>query len=121
MFSISLVRFQFHKGTIKTQGCGCTLCAVGGFQFHKGTIKTYKVTAEMIRRAYFNSIKVRLKQRHSQRRGTRRGSFQFHKGTIKTLRRALLLSLPASFQFHKGTIKTFASSPRRPLPDISIP
>ena len=40
MIPISPNKFQFHKGTIKTQrapqGTGCD----AKFQFHKGTIKT---------------------------------------------------------------------------------
>ena len=75
---------------------------------------------------YFNSIKVRLKHKFSER-VSMFTLFQFHKGTIKTpvSRRFLVkslhfnsikvrLKLPAQrniaemtiFQFHKGTIKT---------------
>ena len=32
------------------------------FQFHKGTIKTLNETQGALNKAYFNSIKVRLKQ-----------------------------------------------------------
>ena len=57
------------------------------FQFHKGTIKTEdQFICEVTNNVHFNSIKVRLKQsreketEHDQR-------FQFHKGTIKTYKR----------------------------------
>ena len=57
------VRFQFHKGTIKTCICLKRIVTWWEFQFHKGTIKTLKQAAE----------------------GSGDGVFQFHKGTIKTL------------------------------------
>ena len=34
-------RFQFHKGTIKTDKLYRLQQQAGKFQFHKGTIKTY--------------------------------------------------------------------------------
>ena len=53
------------------------------FQFHKGTIKTLSRLRTIIRKRYFNSIKVRLKQKtHAQ--AAKVILFQFHKGTIKT-------------------------------------
>ena len=53
------------------------------FQFHKGTIKTDRILHHAIMNVNFNSIKVRLKPL-SWRRGVATHLFQFHKGTIKT-------------------------------------
>ena len=57
------VRFQFHKGTIKTKAIRRKINGGYKFQFHKGTIKTYLLGY------YFLCCYV----------------FQFHKGTIKTV------------------------------------
>ena len=59
-----LTLFQFHKGTIKTQGGRGSGRSLRRFQFHKGTIKT--------------SMNVAHTDRITR--------FQFHKGTIKTAR-----------------------------------
>ena len=61
MFSISLVRFQFHKGTIKTGARVVALPYRRTFQFHKGTIKTEISGGMPDENGHFNSIKVRLK------------------------------------------------------------
>ena len=53
--------FQFHKGTIKTRTVAVSRTANATFQFHKGTIKTSLLTHNALSVAYFNSIKVRLK------------------------------------------------------------
>ncbi len=38
----ALAEFQFHKGTIKTQGINTAAQTFIAFQFHKGTIKTIR-------------------------------------------------------------------------------
>ena len=53
------------------------------FQFHKGTIKTKEDFREEQATKYFNSIKVRLKP-HKLHCWSWMLQFQFHKGTIKT-------------------------------------
>ena len=53
------------------------------FQFHKGTIKTQEGSGRWSDFSYFNSIKVRLKPMSAADRA-RFSAFQFHKGTIKT-------------------------------------
>ena len=53
------------------------------FQFHKGTIKTNLSLQKTALYKHFNSIKVRLKRLGSYA-GKGIGLFQFHKGTIKT-------------------------------------
>ena len=58
------------------------------FQFHKGAIKTPKAASESKPKPGFNSIKVRLK-RLLAGKGVLNGKFQFHKGAIKTLRNRL--------------------------------
>ena len=55
--------------------------------------------------AYFNSIKVQLKQQLGGYYGALT-SFQFHKGTIKTIVSVDTTIVKHKFQFHKGTIKT---------------
>ena len=55
------------------------------FQFHKGTIKTQLPEYAENTRFYFNSIKVRLKQLLASSKAAF-AKFQFHKGTIKTVR-----------------------------------
>ena len=54
----------------------------------------------------FNSIKVRLKQRHTYLGKEGGTQFQFHKGTIKTQESQRNCLFVTTFQFHKGTIKT---------------
>ena len=55
-------KFQFHKGTIRTNGSIDieTKCIV--FQFHKGTIRTPKALKYAAFIANFNSIKVQLER-----------------------------------------------------------
>ncbi len=55
-------RFQFHKGTIRTERCRSDVLSSYRFQFHKGTIRTT--------RNYY--------AHHNE------NIFQFHKGTIRT-------------------------------------
>ena len=38
--SLFIVKFQFHKGTIKTEFATPPTSLLSVFQFHKGTIKT---------------------------------------------------------------------------------
>ena len=54
------------------------------FQFHKGTIKTYARLHVSVALTYFNSIKVRLKLPSGDDAFRHADEFQFHKGTIKT-------------------------------------
>ena len=83
MIIIAICRFQFHKGTIKTDYPIPELDSIGNFnsikvrlklelmvlsillirvfQFHKGTIKTAESGKRYSRILNFNSIKVRLK------------------------------------------------------------
>ena len=53
-------RFQFHKGTIRTSLSWHPLHSRYAFQFHKGTIRTTLQTLQNIGLGNFNSIKVRL-------------------------------------------------------------
>ena len=54
------------------------------FQFHKGTIKTNILRIKIEDKCNFNSIKVQLR-RGLGGKPTEPAEFQFHKGTIKTL------------------------------------
>ena len=55
------MKFQFHKGTIKTRPRKDEERADNPFQFHKGTIKTFRAGDYQASFADFNSIKVQLK------------------------------------------------------------
>ena len=101
-----ILTFQFHKGTIRTDGLYL-------HRFHNGDFNSIKVQFELhhhLKHTFtflnFNSIKVQLERQAPQSEGFR-GRFQFHKGTIRTLNSFLLPWLPIIFQFHKGTIRTF--------------
>ena len=39
-YDLALTQFQFHKGTIKSTDCRGVTSIVSPFQFHKGTIKS---------------------------------------------------------------------------------
>ena len=54
-------RFQFHKGTIKTNVVAALVGSMPKFQFHKGTIKTLLVLLLVASIPSFNSTIVRLK------------------------------------------------------------
>ena len=76
------------------------------FQFHKGTIRTNGRVALIPSDIYFNSIKVRLEplNLHIDDASI---EFQFHKGTIRTFRLDVDTRDYQIFQFHKGTIRTY--------------
>ena len=60
------VKFQFHKGTIRTYArfhIGYSF----EFQFHKGTIRTLCAETWHTQNQNFNSIKVRLEQIQGRR------------------------------------------------------
>ena len=60
---MSLLVFQFHKGTIRTKGALKAVTKSAPFQFHKGTIRTHSnLIAKMVCKFHFNSIKVRLER-----------------------------------------------------------
>ena len=58
----NVVKFQFHKGTIKTLIDAGLNPAFMEFQFHKGTIKTKSKNILTSIYNNFNSIKVQLRQ-----------------------------------------------------------
>ena len=91
------------------------------FQFHKGTIKTSILYILSFCKCHFNSIKVQLKL-NAAKKQLSVTEFQFHKGTIKTLMEHAVSCSLLLFQFHKGTIKTFNGACRVVLfTAISIP
>ena len=98
------VKFQFHKGTIRTDRIlvpnridkdfnsikvrlepFTRYIAKDSviFQFHKGTIRTCSVSRQLNSINNFNSIKVRLEQGF-YKYFVCSELFQFHKGTIRT-------------------------------------
>ena len=66
------MRFQFHKGTIRTEQGRADAAQHILFQFHKGTIRTFK-------RQNYVLFHISV--------------FQFHKGTIRTVTRCYPLDL----------------------------
>ncbi len=106
-----------------TQWVSCTL----KFQFHKGTIRTIFSCSTVLSASYFNSIKVRLEPTFCQsipstfshfnsikvrlepasiEKPICKNGFQFHKGTIRTKLSQAFEDCENVFQFHKGTIRT---------------
>ena len=77
------LKFQFHKGTIRTlQGKNHTRPS-RPFQFHKGTIRTSCGCNRLPEYQDFNSIKVQLEPVFEDFLLSTQ-VFQFHKGTIRT-------------------------------------
>ena len=76
------------------------------FQFHKGTIRTDLIRVIKVQYRNFNSIKVRLEHSANGQRSSPHSNFN----SIKV---RLELPAPSNFdpvtafQFHKGTIRTF--------------
>ena len=120
--------FQFHKGTIETQGNNHLSRTSYQFQFHKGTIETRLLQPSRAISAYFNSIKVRLKQQETSLDEILQAHFNSIKVRLKHAARSELIGIvnyfnsikvrlklenfklstvaATLFQFHKGTIET---------------
>ena len=75
------------------------------FQFHKGTIKTETLKHIQKKGFDFNSIKVRLKLVATIEFYYSFYLFQFHKGTIKTAEPAKVPAAPAHFNSIKVRLK----------------
>ena len=60
--TLIIMKFQFHKGTIRTDEGTWMLMLSTEFQFHKGTIRTGVVDNADDEIDNFNSIKVRLER-----------------------------------------------------------
>ena len=58
-------KFQFHKGTIRTEEGWSNAYQSSPFQFHKGTIRTGLSKRAFNSSTYFNSIKVQLELTNS--------------------------------------------------------
>ena len=118
----SVAYFNSIKVRLK-QGLANNLVRALRFQFHKGTIKTFEVGVQFIKLSYFNSIKVRLKLGNTAP-ALFKYRFQFHKGTIKTSMTDARYGSGNVFQFHKGTIKTdtkgFAAQMERYFNSIKV-
>ena len=54
------LKFQFHKGAIRTSFIAAAVASFLMFQFHKGAIRTILVQVSIFMFLGFNSIKVRL-------------------------------------------------------------
>ena len=95
-----LIQFQFHNGTIKTNGGTTEISPNSIFQFHNGTIKTIQCSNIGHILGNFNSIMVQLKHVIPDFGITFHPLFQFHNGTIKTtiyefeLNSSFMISIP---------------------------
>ena len=137
------IRFQFHKGTIRTWCSMRSTTLTIYFNSIKVRLELYLPDAKACDNGNFNSIKVRLEPPVNSG-ALAVPPFQFHKGTIRTsnnqgninvdfnnfnsikvrLEQSYYLS-PESikdlFQFHKGTIRTSIGTVLRYHGVISIP
>ena len=91
-------KFQFHKGTIRTDSSQTGNHVSKNFNSIKVQLELLKLLPIRFSMRHFNSIKVQLEQ------------------NIRSLLRDL-----DEFQFHKGTIRTYASKRFCWLCSISIP
>ena len=60
------MKFQFHKGTIRTKRTTTFRQSLSEFQFHKGTIRTQQHFLQDDCLINFNSIKVQLERFKSE-------------------------------------------------------
>ena len=141
MFLNCAVKFQFHKGTIRTKSVFGMKENVSNFNSIKVRLEQQKGFPMKYFYNNFNSIKVRLELPNLLllRRLSR---FQFHKGTIRTPMPLVSQNLQAHFnsikvrleprckfslrhylifQFHKGTIRTDNDIDYDEYSEISIP
>ena len=123
---ISVLQFQFHKGTIRTARQSFILLTEANFNSIKVRLELWQQQSSSLSISNFNSIKVRLEQ-GAYAEPFSHYKFQFHKGTIRTsygdkwdwldfhfnsikVRLEPGFSSEVSFyhvfQFHKGTIRT---------------
>ena len=75
------------------------------FQFHKGTIRTRLRLWMMATILYFNSIKVRLELEFKSKCGFKKRNFNSIKVRLERMASGAI-GAPPGFQFHKGTIRT---------------
>ena len=115
-----MLKFQFHKGAIRTYAVRTD--NVSAFNFN-----SIKVRLELQQRFLqddclinFNSIKVRLELQRLESAASVHG-FQFHKGAIRTSHARQLETVKEGFQFHKGAIRTLQLFQRDCSFLISIP
>ena len=80
-----LLRFQFHKGTIRTRRRSLIFIKDRYFNSIKVQLELMKDCVAWLKNLYFNSIKVQLEQKDSLYNQVQPLKFQFHKGTIRTL------------------------------------
>ena len=112
--------FQFHKGTIRTQG---THNGGGGdVRFNSIKVRLERYISHDRRRAHgFNSIKVRLELQIKPISTQKLYSFNSIKVRLELTSDSFRRVFPR-FQFHKGTIRTMRMSAKPPLlPSVSIP
>ena len=100
------IRFQFHKGTIRTLLALCNEIPLFDFNSIKVRLELCTVKILLPLLLYFNSIKVRLERVAGGCSVVGIQLFQFHKGTIRTDSATDTRTGENLFQFHKGTIRT---------------
>ena len=90
------------------------------FQFHKGTIRTYNLVVNNFNNQNFNSIKVRLELPNLVTSKVHL-IFQFHKGTIRTITISLSIEHLLYFNSIKVRLEHNSVLRRRAVLHISIP
>ena len=101
--------FYFNSTMVRLKGTTrAGRLAYTKFQFHYGTIKSNGNLRIRLPLTYFNSTMVRLKDEKGYIFVTLTIKFQFHYGTIKSNKSASTSAKFWLFQFHYGTIKRLA-------------
>ena len=80
----SILRFQFHTGSIKSARAPAIVSPIVTFQFHTGSIKSVSHAWSRPPQNSFNSILVRLKVQSKGYTILGTTQFQFHTGSIKS-------------------------------------
>ena len=99
------MRFQFHEGPIKTSPDFVHGIRKACFNSMKVRLKPAPCKDLYLIGIRFNSMKVRLKHKNREFRDIA-NEFQFHEGPIKTDATRLQRFWFTLFQFHEGPIKT---------------
>ena len=112
--------FNSIKVRLELEEAGLNPNLLMKFQFHKGAIRTCVLLVSLCLCCHFNSIKVRL-EHIANIQAAPTATFQFHKGAIRTVSTQLVADKSVSFQFHKGAIRTLEADLLKANLDISIP
>ena len=99
------LKFQFHKGAIRTGPSEFAFFSLRNFNSIKVRLEQVMRKNNNIKQLNFNSIKVRLEHQEIINRFAV-AEFQFHKGAIRTNHPYPDICDDLAFQFHNGAIRT---------------